>query len=84
VISGVPSVVLGAGAERFGLPSRERGIPGMGWRHCITGGALMASAARVIKRAFKAFLLLSMGFCANYYRAERFTVDRNSLRLSFS
>jgi hypothetical protein len=45
----------------------------------------MTSAARVIKRAFKAFLLvLSMGFCANYYRAERFTVDRNSLRLSFS
>src|SRR5215813_13527529 len=31
--SGFPSGALGAGAERFGFPSRVRGIPDVGWRN---------------------------------------------------
>src|SRR4029453_15194118 len=35
VRSGLPSAVLGAGAETFGLPSAVRGVPGSGtWIHC--------------------------------------------------
>src|SRR5687767_1270538 len=34
-MSGLPSAVLGAGAERCGLPSAVRGMPAVGWRsHC--------------------------------------------------
>src|SRR5437016_7477450 len=59
--SGLPSGVLGAGAERFGFPSGVRGIPGVGWRsHCAksetlveikiaktkTGRATLASSCR--------------------------------------
>src|SRR3989475_10748031 len=59
--SGLPSGVLGTGAERFGFPSRVRGIPGVGWRsHCAksetlveikiaktkTGRATLASSCR--------------------------------------
>jgi len=29
--SGLPSTVRGAGADRFGLPSGRRGIPGVGY-----------------------------------------------------
>src|SRR5207244_10739740 len=40
--SGLPSGVLGAGAERFGFPSRVRGIPGVGWRsHCAKSETLV-------------------------------------------
>jgi hypothetical protein len=39
--SGVPSGILGAGPERFGVPSALRGIPGVGWfSHCAASGVL--------------------------------------------
>ena len=57
VRSGLPSVVRGAGAERFGLPSFVRGIPAVGY---FTHWACAATAA-VIIIAIKALMILFAG-----------------------
>src|SRR5689334_10684150 len=45
--SGLPSAVLGARADRFGLPSRVRGTPGVGYRsHCAGREMLVESRTR--------------------------------------
>src|SRR5689334_19411389 len=48
--SDVPSGVRGAGAERFGLPSLVRGIPGVGTcTHWAAAGMVIATANRRIR-----------------------------------
>src|ERR1700680_1942990 len=50
--SGLPSGVLGAGADRFGFPSLVRGMPEVGWFiHCAaTGIATNARTGTSIQR----------------------------------
>jgi len=47
VKSGLPSGVLGGGAEIFGFPSAVRGIPGvLNWSHWADRGSMPQSRAR--------------------------------------
>src|SRR2546427_6321757 len=44
--SGLPSAVFGTGADRFGLPSGVRGIPGVVYfSHCAAKGTVSKTAA---------------------------------------
>src|SRR5438552_9596162 len=58
--SGFPSAFLGAGADRLGLPSAIRGMPGVGYlSHCAAGAApIINTAASVSRRANMTILLL--------------------------
>src|SRR5579862_544274 len=50
--SGLPSAVRGAGAERFGLPSGRRGMPGaLRSNHCAAAGDDAVNEARVARAA---------------------------------
>src|SRR5215510_13592143 len=65
-ISGWPSAVFGAGADRFGLPSGVRGIPAVGYlSHCGVGDAAITNAAMNIAKAFMA-ILLGLVSCTDY------------------
>src|SRR6185436_16000520 len=65
-MSGLPSAVFGAGADRFGLPSGVRGIPAVGYlSHCGAGDAAITNAAMNIANAFMA-ILLGLVSCTDY------------------
>src|SRR5207253_1569465 len=58
--AGLPSAFFGAGAERFGLPSGVRGIPGVGiLSHCAGANTARASVATMIRVKRNPHLLLN-------------------------
>src|SRR5258705_13638328 len=49
--SGLPSRVLGAGADRSAFPFLVRGIPGAGWLiHCAAAGSVMNASTEILRK----------------------------------
>ena len=64
VSSGRPSAVRGAGAERSGLPSAVRGIPGVASvSHCADTGAADTADTNRTNVASRRFMLPAEGWC---------------------
>src|SRR5947207_13979980 len=76
VMSGLPSAVFGAGADRFGLPSGVRGIPGVGYLiHCADTDTVVSRSAPMVSRlAFMRDVLILL-FC------DSCSVTRSPVRL---
>src|SRR5262245_25158132 len=72
--SGRPSVIFGAGAVRFGLPSGRRGIPGVG---CFTHCALVDAVnnTRTVIVASPVCCLMSVLPRVQAPRARRLALD---------
>src|SRR5437879_4226379 len=63
-MSGLPSALFGAGAERLGLPSGRRGMPVIGWRHCAAAGITLIIKVAIVKRTF---IVILLWFVASHY-----------------
>src|SRR5262245_30368917 len=72
--SGRPSAILGAGAERFGLPSGNRGMPAVG---CLTHCALVAAVSdtRTAMVTSAGRRVMSVLLRVRISRARRFAFD---------